>query len=199
MAIGALLLAGHAGFARGAEFIVQPGRGQQVVFSSKAAMEQFEGKTNRLKGSIQIDPAALGDSATVRFEVDLASIDTGIKMRNTHMRENHLETSKYPLAVFEGAALPGRPVRALEAGRVESLDVEGTFTIHGVSRRMRMAVEVVYRPNPAPARIEFRTTFPVAMADHAIARPQFLFLKLADVQTVRVNGVALEATAKGAQ
>lgn len=180
-----------------AEFAVHPGKGVQVVFSSKAAMEQFEGKTNRMSGSISIDPAALGDTATVRFEVDMASLDTGIKMRNTHMRENHLETSKHPRAIFEGVALPGRSARALQAGRAESIDVEGTFTLHGVSRRIRLVVEVVYRPEPSPARIEFKTTFPVAMADYSISRPQFLFLKLADVQTVRVSGVAVES-AKGA-
>ena len=178
------------------EFRVHTGKESRVVFASKAAMEQFEGKTNSLEGMIEIDPAALGDTASVRFEVDLATLDTGLKMRNTHMRENHLETSKFPKAIFEGAALRGRSARALEAGRAESLDVEGTFTLHGVSRRIRIACEIVYRPIPAPARIEFNTTFPVALADYAIARPQFLFLKLSDVQTVKVRGVAMETPEK---
>lgn len=189
---------GAAGSASATTFRVHPGKECRVSFTSKAAMEQFEGKTNSLEGSIDIDPAALGDTASVRFEVDLATLDTGLKMRNTHMRENHLETSKYPKAVFEGVALRGRSARALEAGRAESLDVEGTFSVHGVSRRIRIGVEVVYRPAaaPAPARIEFSTTFPVALADYAIARPQFLFLKLSDVQTVKVRGVAAEAPEK---
>ena len=204
LAVGFLLLALTSAFApalvpvaRAAKFAVHAGKGTQVVFTSKAAMEQFEGKTNKMEGTIEVDPAAVGDSATVRFEVDLASLDTGIKMRNTHMRENHLETAKYPTAIFEGAVLRGRSAKALEAGRAESLDVEGTFTLHGVSRRIQIAVEAVYRPTPAPARIEFKTTFPVGLADYAISRPQFLFLKLADVQMVRVSGVAIE-TSKGA-
>jgi polyisoprenoid-binding protein YceI len=69
--------------------------------------------------------------------------------------------------------------------------VEGTFALHGVSRRIRIAVEVTYHPVPAPGRIEFHTEFPVALADYGIERPQFLFLKLAEIQTVRVSGVAV--------
>jgi hypothetical protein len=42
-------------------------------------------------------------------------------------------------------------------------------------------------------RIAFRTTFPVALTDYQISRPQFLFLRLAEAQTVRVIGVAVAA------
>jgi polyisoprenoid-binding protein YceI len=194
MSAGAALVYGPAPGAA-AEFTARPGKEMKVVFVSRAAMEKFEGKTNQLSGTITVDPAALGDSATVRFEVDMASLDTGIKMRNTHMRENHLHTDKFPRAVFEGASIPGRAAAALAPGQAATLNVEGTFTLHGVSRRMKLAVEVTYRPTPAPARIEFKTEFPVALADHSIDRPQFLFLKLADVQTVKVSGVAVEAPA----
>ncbi len=196
LAIGGLAPATDS--ADAAEFRVKPSKETKVVFVSRAAMEKFEGKTNQLSGTIELDPAALGDSATVRFEVDMASLDTGIKMRNTHMRQNHLHTDKFPKAVFEGATLPGRATSPLPAGRPASLDVEGTFTLHGVSRRMKLAVEVTYLPTPAPARLEFKTEFPVALADHDIPLPQFLFLKLANVQTVRVSGVGAATPAPAA-
>ncbi len=185
--------------AHAAEFVVRPGKETKVVFVSRAAMEKFEGKTNRMEGTITVDPAAIGDTATVRFEVELASLDTGIKMRNTHMRENHLQTAKYPKAVFEGAGIPGRPVTALASDRPTTLDVEGTFTLHGVSRRIRIAVEVTHRPAPPPERLEFKTEFPVALADYGIERPQFLFLKLSDVQTVRISAVATATPPKGVE
>jgi len=172
------------------DYAVRPGKECRVIFTSKAAMEKFEGKTDRLEGNISVDPAALGDSATFHFEVDVASLDTGIKMRNQHMRENHLETTKFPKAIFDGGSLHAASGVRLGAGKPESLQVEGTFTLHGVSRRIRIAVEVTVRLDPAPGRINFSTEFPVALADYAISRPQFLFLKLAEVQTVRVSGTA---------
>ena len=82
--------------ARAATYVVKPGSGTQVVFTAKATTETFEGRTDRMEGRLDVDPASVGDSVTVHLEVDLASLDTGSKMRNKHMRENHLETAKFP-------------------------------------------------------------------------------------------------------
>ena len=185
------LLAGMPSPAGAEEFLVHPGNENKVVFVSKASMESFEGKTNKLEGRIDLDPANLGDSIPVHFEVDLASLDTGLPMRNRHMRENHLETAKYPKAVFEGAAVRGPAGEALEPGKTKRFDVEGTFTLHGVSRRIRINVDATYAPQPQGDRISFQTTFPVLLGDYQISRPQFLFLKLAESQEVRVTGVAV--------
>jgi polyisoprenoid-binding protein YceI len=174
-----------------AEFLVRPGGENKVVFVSTATMEKFEGKTNRLEGRIVVDSTALGDSITVHLEVDLASLDTGIARRNQHMRENHLETGKFPKAVFDGATVVGPSGVALNPGTPSAFDAEGTFTLHGVSRRLRVRVEATYRPNQKNRSIAFHTTFPVVLSDYQISRPQFLFLKLAESQDVRVSGVAV--------
>jgi len=184
------LIAGVPDCAVALEFLVHAGRENKVAFISKASMETFEGKTNRLEGRIVVNPADLGDSITVHFEVDMASLDTGLPMRNKHMRENHLETAKYPKAIFDGAAVRGPTGAALEPGKAKAFDVEGTFTLHGVGRRLRINVYATYVPQPKGDRISFQTAFPVLLADYQISRPQFLFLKLAESQQVRVNGVA---------
>jgi polyisoprenoid-binding protein YceI len=186
----AITAAPRAGAA--ATFLVHPGGDDKVSFVSRAPMEKFEGKTNRIEGRIEVDPARLGDSASVHFEVDLASLDTGIAKRNQHMREDHLETAKYPRAVFDGVAIHA-PGAALEPGKPTPLDVEGTFTLHGVSRRVRLTVQVTYLPKERGGQIAFQTNFPVGLSDYQISRPQFLFLKLADTQEVQVKGIASAA------
>jgi polyisoprenoid-binding protein YceI len=176
-----------------AEFVVRPGGGNKVVFVSKASIESFEGKTDRVEGRLTFDPSAIGDSLTAHLEVDLASLDTGIAKRNQHMRENHLETAKYPKAVFDGAAVHGPSGAKLEAGKPVTFDVEGTFTLHGVSRRLRISIEATYKPGAGAASggsLAFRTEFPITLADYKISRPQFLFLKLAETQIVRVSCAA---------
>lgn len=174
-----------------AQFIVQPGGKNKVVFVSKATMERFQGETDRLLGRIEVEPSALGTKIGVHLEVDLTTLDTGIAMRNRHMRENHLETGKYPLAVFDGATLTGPADAALKPGETSVLEADGTFTLHGVSRPLHVRVEATYRP--AENRIEFRTSFPVTLSDYQIARPEFLFLKLSETQDVKVSGVAVAA------
>lgn len=191
---GALLLAaGGTGAARATEFHVHPGGDSRVVFTSKASIETFEGKTNHMEGTLSVEPGAVGDSVSVHLEVDLASLDTGMSKRNQHMREEHLETDKYPKAVFDGATVLSPAGAKLEPGRAMAFQIEGTFAIHGVSRRLRCDATATYLPQAKGGAIAFTAAFPVALADYAIKRPEFLFLKLAEVQQVRVSGVASAA------
>ena len=178
-----------ASAAGAAQFKVAPGGKNQIVFFSKAPIESFEGRTRHIEGTIVVDPAGVGDSVTVHLEVDLATLDTGIARRNQHMRDNHLETKKYPRAVFDGASVAGPAGAKLEAGKPVRFTVEGTFSLHGVRRRLRIDAEVTYTPSPAGGQIEFRTSFPVTLNDYSIRRPEFLFLKLAETQDVKVYGV----------
>jgi polyisoprenoid-binding protein YceI len=177
-----------AASASAATFTVRPGGDTKVVFTSKAPVETFEGRTDRMQGTITVDPAAVGDSITVHLEVDLASLDTGKKLRNRHMRENHLETDKYPKAVFDGATVRPLAGGKLEPGKPSAFEVDGTFTLHGVSRRLRSNAEVTL--DPTGTKLAFQATFAVSLPDYAIKRPEFLFMKLAEAQQLRVSATA---------
>jgi polyisoprenoid-binding protein YceI len=102
------------------------------------------------------------------------------------MRENHLETGKYPKAIFDGVSVK-TPGAVLAAGTPSKLDVEGNFTLHGVTRRLRTTIEVLLKD---PKTLTFKTNFLVPLADYKIDRPKFLFLKLGEVQEVAVDGIA---------
>ena len=180
------LLAALAGSAAAGTFGVRPGGDTKVVFTSKAPVETFEGKTDQMQGTITVDPGAVGDSVTVHLEVDLASLDTGKKLRNKHMRENHLETDKYPKAVFDGATVHG--AAKIEPGKKSTFQVDGTFALHGVTRRLRATAEVWL--DASGKWLGFVATFPVALPDYAIRRPEFLFMKLAEVQELKVSATA---------
>ena len=175
-----------AAAAHAARFVVKPGKPNEVVFTSKAASESFQGRTDQMSGSIAVDPAQVGDSVAVRIEVDLKSLNTGIGKRDQHMRDNHLETGKYPKATFEGVTVKGGS-SPLVAGTPSTLDVEGNFTLHGVTRRLRTKVEVLLKDEHT---LQFKTAFNVPLADYKIDRPKFLFLKLGEVQELAVSGVA---------
>lgn len=171
-------------------FEVNPGgEGTEVVFASKAPMESFEGKTDQVQGSIVLDPAALGDSIVVVVEVDLASLDTGLALRNQHMRENHLETETYPKATFRGGHLEGFPA-ALSLGETLKGKARGSFDLHGVVRPMEADVSLTLRSDGALA---VHAEFEVVLADYEIDRPKFLMLKLDEKQHVTVDLIAQPA------
>lgn len=174
-----------------AHFAVRPDSdNNRVVFVSKAPMETFEGKTGRVQGSLDFDPAALGDSVTFEFRVDLASLDTGIGKRNQHMRENHLETAKYPEAIFRGGAVTKPSGTTLNPGETIQLVITGTFQLHGVSRRISMPVQATRRADGA---VGILAHFPVKLPDYKIDRPKFLVMKLDETQQVTVTLTAIPA------
>ena len=76
-----------------------------VRFISQAPIEDFDGVTDRIDGYVLLDglrfeSSAGGPETEFYLEVELASLDTGIGLRNRHMRENYLEVEEYPYATF---------------------------------------------------------------------------------------------------
>ena len=171
--------------AQATEFNIEPGKDKNLlVVTSKATLETFQGKTKQVSGSLSFDPADLGDSVTVRVEVDLASLDTGIPMRNKHMRENHLETKTYPKAVFEGGRILEASGHTLNPGETVHLRLSGRFALHGVTRTIEVPVEAV---RVTDGTLQVTTQFDVPLADYKINRPAFLMMKLEPTQHVTVG------------
>ncbi len=165
----------------------------EVRFDSKAPMESFHGETNAVSGFVRFDDDNLGN-LHLKVEVDLTQLSTGIKMRDKHMRENHLHTDKYPLAVFESRALAKGSSRPLVANETTSLVLQGTFTMHGVKREMAIPIEVRkvtagQRPgdNDASPHIEVLSVFSIELDAFEIPRPKFLVLKLDETQRITLR------------
>jgi len=184
-----ILLAGlEARPTEATDFTIEPGKDRNlVVFTSKATLETFQGKTKQVTGNISFDPANLGDSVTVRVDVDLASLDTGIPMRNKHMRENHLHTDTYPKAVFEGGRILEASGRTLNPGDTVRLKLSGRFELHGVKRTIEVPVDATRAKD---GTLQVTTHFEVPLADYKINRPAFLMMKLEPTQHVTVQVTA---------
>jgi polyisoprenoid-binding protein YceI len=159
------------------ELHVDPSAPTVVRFVSHTQVDEFEGVTEKIDGYALLDGQPLStstraDRTELYFEVDLASIDTGIGLRNRHMRDNYLEVQKYPYATFKGRLAH---VDAEEHGGVHVTAV-GTFSVHGVSAEREIPCEVTSNGDA------YRTqcSFPVLLSDHHIDIPRVMFLKLAN-------------------
>jgi polyisoprenoid-binding protein YceI len=180
--VGALLSACGTHAASAQELHVDRGQPTVVRFISRTQLDEFEGVTERIDGYVVLDGQELGaanpSDTEIYFEVDLASIDTGIGLRNRHMRDNYLEVEKHPYASFAGR-IAGAQMGA-GASRVTAV---GVFTVHGVSRQREIACQVTSRGRGYRADC----AFVVELSDHAIEIPKVMFLELANAIEVRVE------------
>lgn len=156
----------------------------RVEFQSKATLESFNGKAKGITAEFEVDPANLSRSRGT-VTVDLRSLDTGIEMRNKHMRNNHLQTDSFPNAVFALDSVSGS--HSMTPSGPTSITVHGTMTIHGVSRLLSAPATLLPVAGKAEGAVRLQTEFPLKMTDYGIPRPEFLFLKLAEEVKIVVD------------
>ena len=171
--VAAAATGGSQVLAQAKTFTVGDGGGkvtQSIVVESVAQFENFTGKTNRVTGTLKIDPSKKTGSGKV--VIDVASIDTGIPLRNEHMcSEMWLDTSKYPKAVFEATSVKHK------TGDVYT--VTGKLTFHGVTKAMTTEVTGQYAKASEQTRkagfkgdvVRLRGSFDLKLSDYGVTIP----------------------------
>lgn len=107
------------------------------------------------------------DGTRLVVSVPLANLDTGISLRNKHMREKYLEVGTYPRAVLTVAR---GDVQVPSVGSQTAGEASATMLIHGVSRPVRLS----YRARRDGSGIHVTGSVHVNMNDHGIAVPSYL-------------------------
>ena len=160
-----------------AEYHVDKEKENQVQFISEAPIEEIVGVTEKIDGYVLWDGDDKTKNSEFYFEVDLASIDTGIGLRNRHMRENYLETEKFPFAAFKG-----KIDQAVAAGETAfDIKTSGMFTLHGIDREIQISGKISKTKDGYMAT----STFEIKLEDYKIERPQLMLLKIGE--TIQLN------------
>ena len=103
------------------------------TFKAASRLMNADGRFSRLRGDITVDPKDLG-TAKVTLSIEAASIDTGIGLRDNHLRsEDFFDAKRFPAITFESVRVQGAGRRATIAGRL---------TIHGVTREIEVPVDL---------------------------------------------------------
>src|SRR6185503_9681831 len=93
-----------------------------ITFESEADIESIVGTTNKATGEIKADLEK--GTGSVSLTVPVASMKTGIDMRDEHLRsEMWLNAAKYPAITFTS--------KKVEKGEGSRLKVTGDFSMHG--------------------------------------------------------------------
>jgi hypothetical protein len=148
----------------------------------------FEAKSSAVAGRLTPDssqPGRLQGALTV----DLATLDTGIGLRNSHMRDNYLEVGRGE--GFSRAVLKDIVVGGDVATVSGPTSFTATLLVHGVERPVRGDARI----SRDAGRVRVEAGFPVVLTDHEIAKPRYLGVGVRDQVQVRVRFEAVEGSA----
>ena len=170
--------------AAGQEYHVDRDADNEVRFTSEAPIEEVVGVTDRIDGYVLLNEPRLEAGSTTQgtqlyLEVNLASLDTGLGLRNRHMRDNYLEVRDFPYASFEATI---ERIEETAAG-IFRVTAQGVLNIHGVEREVSVPCDVSARQDGYRARC----TFNLLLSDFDIKIPKLMFLKLANEVRLELN------------
>jgi polyisoprenoid-binding protein YceI len=140
------------------------------------------GKGAAPKGTIIFEAGKA--TGTARFS--LASLDTGIGMRNEHMKTKYLEVEKFPEATLTLTKLeiPAEKLR----GDFAPFDVpfEGKLSLHGVEKPVSGTSKV----SLSGAKLTIEANFGLEISDYGIASPGYGGVTMAKEVKVSIKSSA---------
>jgi polyisoprenoid-binding protein YceI len=136
----------------------------KVVFISTTNKLSFKGVGKSVSGKINFK------EMSISIQIDLEDLRTGIKNRDDHMKENYLETHKFPLAIFLGTITKYNKT----SGEAEAI---GTLTIHGVEKKNFKLLGKVKEENGS---LFLNSNFRITLKEFNIEIPRLVILELSN-------------------
>ncbi len=139
---------------------------------------KIHGKGGAPSAKLQVDGKTLSGTASFKLE----TLDTGIKLRNEHMKAKYLEIAKFPEAVltFQNIALP----KDLKSNVVlTDVPFTGTLRLHGVEKPVQGKTSA--EKNGKKLKVD--AMFDLKISDFNIPTPGFAGITMAEDVSVKVS------------
>ena len=132
-----------------------------VGFRIRHLVSNVDGRFKDFAGTVTYDPAA-PEKSSVDVTVQAASIDTDTPRRDDDLRsENFFDVAKYPTLTFKSTSVQKKSA--------SELAVTGDLTMHGVTKRITIPVEVLGTiPFRGGEKAGFASTFTVDRKDYGV-------------------------------
>ena len=126
----ALTLAAYGAGAQ--QYKVDPAHSEVAFGIKHMAISTVHGRFSVAEGMVTLSEADPSRDA-VTATIDVASVDTGMPQRDTHLKSpDFFDTAKYPTATFKSTGVH-------KSG--DGYDVVGDLTLHGVTRSVTLHME----------------------------------------------------------
>lgn len=158
----------------------QPQLGE-VAFEAvgKPSFLKIKGQGEGPEGKVQI-----AQSITGEFKFKLATLNTGIEMRDKHMKEKYLQVSQHPEAVLKLRELSEW---STDKGEAVAVPFKGTLSLHGVEKPIAGTVDIKKKG----AGYEITANFETKITDYSIEIPNYAGITVADNVKVIVKSELL--------
>ena len=178
-------------FADATTFAVGGDSKSKATFVSDAPLETMTGTTNKVTGTLSVDPADI-TVTTGTFKAPVKSFRTGNDLRDEHLQgDGWLDAKKNPNIHFEitEVVVGKKDARELKKNKDTKVQVKGKFTAHGITTPAVAKGTV----NWSDGSLQIKAEFTANLEDHDISVPSIVRLKVANEIAVSVD---LRAVAK---
>ncbi|HEV3363454.1 MAG TPA: YceI family protein [Acidimicrobiia bacterium] len=111
------------------------------------AQSDAVGRTSAITGQVTIfEEGGTYRAKDANFTVDVSKLKSDEARRDNRIRTNGLETDRYPQATFAAAGPIDIPQDAVD-GKVVTVQVEGDMTLHGVTKKVSIPLQVQRKGN----------------------------------------------------
>ena len=192
--------------AGGQKFHVNDPAGRNVVtFTSEAPLEDIVGTTNQINGWVEFDPVNPDNGGKAVLAVPVASLETGIPLRDEHLRSaawlNAEVNPEIKLNVVEIKDV--EKIKSGDGFHTFDVTVAADFMLNGKTRRMEVPGRVTYLEESDRTKalmpgdlLAVRAEFPVSLADFGVTGPEgkeIIGSKVGETVTVDVSFRATNA------
>jgi len=137
---------------------------------------RIQGTGKPIQGSAQIK----GTEVRGDFELPMESLDTGIGLRTSHMKDKYLEAGKFPKAIFQLKEMKLPSPLTPNGYSAEEIPFSGQLTLHGVQQLVSGKASIETRDGKVSAQVHF----PVTLSTHEIIIPTYLGITVNDIVEV---------------
>jgi polyisoprenoid-binding protein YceI len=161
-------------------YIGDPVGRNMTTFTSEAPLEDIVGISNKIVGYAVFDPENPERGGAGKFAVPVATLDTGIPLRDSHLAgADWLDAVKHPFIEFRIHRVTGID-KVKETDEFQTFDATlvGDFSLHGKSKRIEVPARVTSLVESEKTRkrlpgdlLAGRAEFQVALADFGVTGP----------------------------
>lgn len=158
-----------------------------AFYTGRDALAAWKGTTKDVNGSVAYD-SQTGEFLKGEVQIGLASIDSGNGVRDARMRNEFLQTDKFPTATFVVKKIENFPKFSewKQWGNRQKGKMVGDLTIRNITKPVTFDAEAIYTGK----ELKITGTSKVKMTDYGITPPSILLVTVEDTLGLEFDALA---------